>query len=62
MNAQIIVVSVKSSHREKKTLALKIAFRLSKVDCVSIRRQGWSVISQGSDTQNGPSGTLCHSA
>ncbi len=34
----------------------------SHVDCVSIRRQEWLVISQGSDSQNGPSGTLCHSA
>lgn len=34
----------------------------SHVDCVSIRGQEWLVISQGSDSQNGPSGTLCHSA
>lgn len=34
----------------------------SHVGCVSIRRQEWLVISQGSDSQNGPSGTLCHSA
>lgn len=34
----------------------------SHVDFVSIRGQEWLVISQGSDSQNGPSGTLCHSA
>lgn len=34
----------------------------SHVDCISIRGQEWLVISQGSDSQNGPSGTLCHSA
>lgn len=34
----------------------------SHVDCISIRGQEWLVISQGSDSENGPSGTLCHSA
>lgn len=34
----------------------------SHVGCISIRGQEWLVISQGSDSQNGPSGTLCHSA
>lgn len=34
----------------------------SHVDGISIRGQEWRVISQGSDSQNGASGTLCHSA
>lgn len=36
--------------------------RRSHVDCVSIREQEWLAISQGSDSWNGPSGTLCHLA
>lgn len=36
--------------------------RYSHVDCVSIREQEGLAISQGSDSWNGPPGTLCHSA
>lgn len=34
----------------------------SHADCISIRGQERPAISQGSDSQNGPSGALCHSA
>jgi len=58
IQVQLLVTSQQHTHFEKHFLS---APDCRHVACVSIGRQECLVISQGSDSQNRPSGTLCHS-